>query len=137
MKSLRQYVAEHTERGECKCGRCFDVGTKPDPSGPHTADLIFFRVVLRGSPTREEFEHLTKQNLVGEFTECNPLDGEEHSYLELGAWIGDQGAALQYMALGHLLGAFQLLTPRNMMPGVEDELAMAMAGRGMVAVKAA
>jgi len=130
-----QYVAEHTERGECKCGRCADVGDKPDPAGPHTIDMIFFKVARKGEPDAQEFKRLTEAHL-GEFEECNPFDGKEHGYIELGAWIGDQGAALLYMALGSLLGVFELLTPRNMLPDIDDETAMSLAGKGLVTVKA-
>ena len=133
--TLNEYIQTHTERGECKCGKCCDVGQKPDPSG-HTADMIFFKVAIVGNPTVEEFAKLTKGH-HGEFCECNPLDGKEHNYLELGGWIGDQGRALQYMALGVLLGKFKLLTPRTMFGGLIDEkMVQQMAGAGMVAVQA-
>jgi hypothetical protein len=72
----------------------------------------------------------------GEFGPCDPLDGREHSYLELGGWIGDQGRALQYMALGSLLGVFDLLTPRSVIgPTIDEQLAMKLAGAGYVTVK--
>lgn len=133
---LNQYVADHTERGECRCGQCCDRGDAPDPTG-HTADLIFFPVSRRLQPTREEFERLTREH-CGEFGDCDPLDGREHSYLELGGWLGDQGAALRYMGLGALLGVFRLMTPRTMLGGDTDEgVAMAMAQAGLVAVQKA
>jgi len=135
MTELCQYVREHVERGECKCGRCSDVGNKPDPAS-HTADLIFFQTALRGQPTRDQFERLTREHRSEFGDGCDPLDGLEHSYLELGSWIGDQGMALEYMGLGHLLGVFDLLTPRTMFPGVEDEVALELAGRGYLMVKA-
>ena len=47
----------------------------------------------------------------GEFGDCDPMDGGEHNYMELGGWIGDQGIAMQYMGLGVLLGVFNLLSP--------------------------
>ena len=135
--SLGKYVMEHIERGECKCGRCIDRGTKPDPLA-HTADMIFFLAAKRGEPTVEEFERLTREHR-GEFTDCDPLDGEEHGYLELGGWIGDQGMALQYMALGSLLGIFDLLTPRSVLgkslTGIDEKFALEMAGLGYVTVK--
>lgn len=133
--TIGRYVADHTERGECKCGRCADVGQKPDPSGPHTVDMIFFKAAKKGESTAEEFERLTREHR-GEFADCDPFDGEEHGFIELGAWIGDQGMALLYMALGSLLGIFDLLTPRTMLPaGIDDVVIMDMAGAGWVTVK--
>lgn len=134
-ETIGRYVTEHVERGECKCGKCIDVGSKPDPAAAHTADLIFFKAAIKGQPSREEFEQLTRQH-AGEFGPCNPLDGEEHGYIELGGWIGDQGIALEYMALGYLLGVFDLLTPRTVLgEQVDEKLAMEMAGAGYVTVK--
>ena len=133
---LIEYVRQKTDRCECNCGRCFDRGDKPDPTG-HAADLVFFKVVARDTPTAKEFIQLTKGHR-GHFGEVNPLDGVEHSYLELGGWIGDQGLALQYMGLGALLGVFKLLTPYSILGATCDkETAMVMAGAGYVTIMAA
>ena len=151
--NLVEYVQKFSERGECKCGHCGDKGNLPDPVGlpadappeervsdilsgtGHTADLMFFKVAKKEGATAEEFIRLTKEH-KGEFQACDPLDGAEHNYLELGAWIGDQGGAMQYMGLGSLLGVFSLLTPRTMLPKeLADEMGMQMAGQGMVAVQ--
>jgi hypothetical protein len=64
----------------------------------------------------------------------NPFDGGEHNYLEIGAWIGDQGLGLQFMALGVLLGVFELLTPITVL-GVTGEVAMMLAGSGLVMIQ--
>lgn len=135
MNRLAKFISEHTTRGECQCGKCFDRGNNPDPSG-HTADLVFFKVALQGSPSPEEFVLLSDSH-AGEFRECQPLDGQEHSYLELGGWLGDQGIALQYMALGHLLGVFYLLTPKSILGDLIDpDTTMQLAESGMVTIKA-
>lgn len=136
--TIQEYVMEHTERGECKCGRCIDVGNKADPNG-HTADMIFFKVALRPDKdghdaNAEEFMRLAKAH-VGDFCAVNLEDEHEHSYLELGGWIGDQGIALQFMALGSLLGVFDLLTPRTMLPGIDLQVVMTIAGAGLVTIK--
>lgn len=133
---LASYVIEHTARGECKCGKCFDVGHNPDPQG-HTADLIFFKMIATGSPSAEEFRRLTNEH-KGHYNECDPFDGNEHGYMELGGWIGDQGVALQYMGLGHLLGLFSLLTPRSVLGNeIPEKLVMEMAGSGLVTIRKA
>ena len=136
MNDLVEYVRSHTDRGECNCGSCFDRGTNPDPTG-HVADVVFFKVAAVGTPDAETFRRLTAEQ-PGEFGAVDPFDGREHNYLELGAWIGDQGLAMQYMALGALLGQFQLMTPYTILglqPG--DTLAMQLAGAGYLAVQAA
>lgn len=135
MKQLIDYVLSHTERGECKCGKCVDVGNKPDPAG-HTVDMIFFKVALKNNPNKEEFERLTKDNVGGEFTNVDVFDGQEHNYIELGAWIGDQGLAFQFMAMGTLLGVFDLLTPVTVM-GLPSSspITQHLAGSGLVVVR--
>lgn len=132
--SLPDFVIASTERGECNCGKCADRGDKPDPVG-HSVDNGFFVVAKRGEPSADTFVALTKAH-HGEFNTVNPLDGAEHNYLELGGWLGDQGLALQYMALGSLLGVFTLMTPKTMLPGIDDEISRQMARMGMVAVQA-
>lgn len=134
MTSLVEYVLNHTERGECRCGQCIDRGDKPDPQG-HTVDLGFFKVAARNNPDKDTFLRLTEEHR-GEYGDYDPVDGSEHNYLELGGWIGDQGLAMQYMGLGVILGAFKLLSPA--MLGIEpsDPLFMQMAGAGVLSVQA-
>lgn len=134
MSALVKLVIESTDRGECKCGRCCDVGTKPDPTG-HTVNMVFFVVSKRGEVKLEDFLRLTTEH-KGEFGPCNPLDGAEHSYLELGGWIGDQGLALQYMALGVLLGVFKLLSPITVLGLKSDNpLVSQLAGSGFLSIR--
>lgn len=54
------------------------------------------------------------------------------SYIEVGAVIGDQGAAFQLFALGKVLGLWELITPKIM--GFEGDEAVEMAGRGFVMI---
>jgi hypothetical protein len=97
--------------------------------------MVFFKVVAAENPSLEDFKRLTSETR-GEFGECNPFDGNEHNYLELGGWIGDQGLAMQYMALGTLLGAFDLLTPITMLKlKANDSLTLELAGSGMISVR--
>lgn len=134
--TLADYVTGHTVRGECQCGRCADRGTAPEPVG-HTVDMVFFKVAPTHAPDAATFRQLTAAHR-GEWADENPLDGAEHNYLALGAWIGDQGLALQYMALGTALGVFTLLTPVTMLPAamLTETLVRQMAGAGYVAVQA-
>ncbi len=122
---LWQYVREHTNRGECKCGRCIDAALDPKQPYGHTADLVFFEVSKTEDADVDTFANLVE----AEFPHW--LDGNEHSYMQMGGEIGDQGMALQTMGLGALLGLWTLITP----PTDDDDLRMQMAGMGFVAVK--
>lgn len=130
--TLQEYVLNHTERGECKCGQCIDVGSTPDPT--HSVDMIFMVVAATNNPSIDEFKTVTAGQR-GMYGNINPLDGKEHSYIELGAWIGDQGLALQYMALGVSLGVFNLLSGKTILKLNQPE-ALALAQRGLLAIQA-
>lgn len=99
--NLVEYVLAHTERGECHCGYCIDRGDRPDPEG-HTIDVGFFKVAKRGDPDAKMLQQLTDA-WAPVFQACNPLDGNPHSFIEIGAWIGDQGIGMQFMALAEML----------------------------------
>ena len=133
MNELAKYVYDHTERGECRCGKCADVGNSPDPTG-HTIDMVFFKAAAKGNPTLDEFKRLTSESKDGDFASVDPFDGKEHNYMELGAWIGDQGLAMLYMALGVSLGAFKLFSPA--MLGLDGTMALQIAGMGMLSIQA-
>lgn len=132
---LHHYVSDAVARGACMCGKCADAPEHPELLQPkdseHTADLVFFKVCLRstGHPTKEKFLQL----VTDEFPHW--LDGKEHSYLEMGANIGDQGMALMTMGLGKILGAWDLLTPKSVLGDIPNDMAMMMAGRGMITIK--
>lgn len=136
--TLPEFVLSLTTRGECKCGRCQDVGTAPDPDHPHTVDMVFFKVAPTGElPNLDAFIAFSHTHTAAHGDDVNPFDGKEHSYLELGGWIGDQGIAMQYMALGVMLGAFSLLSPYTMLRlPAGDPLALSMAGAGYVSIQA-
>jgi hypothetical protein len=127
---LQEYVLENTNRGSCQCGRCIDapdVATHPEG---HTINLSFFEVAVYGNKaTKEEFLKLVEVEYP------HWLDGKEHSYLEVGGDMDDQGIALMTIGLGHLLGAWKCLCPETMMPFLPNDLKMEMAGRGMVSLK--
>ena len=95
---LQEYVLAHTTRGECECGQCLvSNGTDEKPTG-HTVNVTFFTVGLKGKPNTDEFLSLLKEDLPL----FMPLFAMQ-DYITLGALLGDQGLALRFMALGHLL----------------------------------
>jgi hypothetical protein len=128
---LHEFVEKHAERGACCCGQCVDAPKDPKKQQPagHTINLTFFKVAKKGNPHKNEMLALVKQ----EFPHW--LDGKEHSYLEVGADVGDQGIALMTIGLGHLLGLWHCLCPETMTPFLPDEMKQMMAGKGLVCLQ--
>ncbi len=139
MDTLAEFVQANTTRNSCECGRCVDATDNPDTfPTKHSVSVEFFEVGLIDGlePDAVEFRRLVNEQ-KGVFGEVNLFDGEEHNYMELGGWIGDQGLALLTMALGDMLGVWTLMTPTSMLgEGIPKEMRMNMAGGGMVAIKA-
>lgn len=128
---LSDYVLQYAARGACTCGNCCDSADNPEehqPSG-HTIDLTFFKVAKKDGATKERFLELVRNEFPGW------LDAREHSYLECGADIGDQGICLMAFGLGHLLGAWSCLSP-EIIPALPDALKQQMAGMGMISIRA-
>ncbi len=124
MYELVQYIIGHSARGECQCGHCIDKG--PDREAPkHSVNVHFFWVSAKNDPTQEEFERL----VIAHYPDLDRLSGGP-SYMELGGVLGDQGVALQFIGLGHLIGTWKAITPATL--GIEGDLANKMAGSGMV-----
>jgi len=128
--SLSNYVLAHVERGACTCGKCFDAPENPKEKQPngHTVNLTFFHVAANGGD-KDEFLSLVRKE------HPDWLDGKEHSYLQVGADMGDQGIALMTIGFGHLLGAWKALSPDTMMSFLPEDLKQEMAGRGMVSLQ--
>ena len=101
------------------------------------ADVIFFGVRKGPDATADALKAAMAAH-KGEFCDVNPLDGQEHSYIELGGWVGDQSAALSLIGLGAALGAWKLLTPKTMLGDMcPPDLVLKMAGMGMVSMQSA
>lgn len=135
-KEIYSYVVNNAKRGTCTCGKCVDSVKNPEENQPtgHTADMIFFKVTKKESVTKEALENIIKDGFP------HWLDGKEHNYLEIGANIGDQGVGLMIMGLGKVLGLWNLLTPKTVLPKAlwenDDDLVRQMAGMGMVTIQA-
>ncbi len=130
MKDVIEYISKHSLRGACTCGRCVDAPEKPEEKQPqgHAIDLSFFKVANNGGK-KEEFEEIFRKEFPHWF------DGKEHSYLQCGANVGDQGMCLMAFGLGHILGVWKCLCPETMMPFAPNDLKMKMAGMGMISIK--
>lgn len=105
---------------------------KPDTEGSINLDLACVKVT--GDVDAEHFRALLSQNVAGCFGDIDFSEAKERGYIEIGGWIGDQGLALRFMALGSSLGVFKLLTPSIMLPGIDAATASGMARSGMVTV---
>ena len=133
--TLTEYARVYSNRGECQCGQCIDRGNKLDPQG-HVADLMFFKVALKADPNAETLKRLIADHKPEFNDPIDLFDGNEHGYMEIGAWIGDQSYTLVLMGMGHLLGLWDLLTPNSVMPDLPADLKMQMAGAGMISIRA-
>jgi hypothetical protein len=96
--------------------------------------MHFFKVKMVKNPTVDEFMNFIAGH-IGEFNEANVFDKQEHGYIELGGWIGDQGIALRFMALGNYLKLWELYTPEVMLPMMPAEFLDELAGRGAITIK--
>lgn len=130
---LGEYINEHATRGPCTCGRCIDAPQHPGEHQPvgHVSEVVFFKVSLKNKPDPLIFKRLI-ENHNSTYCDIDLFDRKEHSYLEIGAWVGDQGIALTLMGMGELLGVWKLLTPASL--GISGELAEQMAGMGMISI---
>ena len=129
---LSEYVLKFAERGACTCGKCFNAPPNPEEkqSAGHTINLTFFKMSAKGG-NKEEFLSIVRE----EYPEW--LDGKEHSYINVGGEMGDQGLALMTIGLGHLLGAWKALSPDTLIPSLPLDLKKQMAGAGVVNLQSA
>jgi hypothetical protein len=130
MSPLANYVEAHTLA-------LSDAGAELVTFPNGSIDMVFFRVGVSAKATASELRQLIGEH-QGDFCNLDPLDGKEHSYIELGAWLGDQGIALRFMAMGVKLGLWALLSPASLLgPAISRADALRMAGNGFVAISAA
>lgn len=94
--------------------------------------MVFFEVSAKDEPDPDRLRELIEEH-NGLYCPLDPWDGQEHSYLEVGGWIGDQGLALMLMGLGKLLGLWPIMTPK-MLPGLDKGAIDQLAGAGMITI---
>lgn len=137
MTELGKFITDNVVRGACQCGKCIDPGQEVEHKG-HTANPYFFDVSLaKGSKaTSEKLIKLIEARGPAFGEKIDLMDGKEHSYIEIGGWIGDQGLALTLMGLGELLDIWQLITPKTIFgkAGAPKETLDDMAGSGLITI---
>ncbi len=117
------------------CGRCAD-------TGGHTVDLQFFKVALKNSRLTDSDKEVMKNTLIqlikdhkGIYGDIDLFDGNEHNFVEIGGWIGNQGVALELMAMGELLGIWKVITPDGIAPDFSEETRKMLAEAGYILMK--
>lgn len=123
-KKLVDYTTRHICQNICECVKCKDHGSTLDK---HTVDMIFFIVGMKGLPNKKRFAKLAKGVMPSH---------KEMNYHEMESHVGDRGSAILIMALGHLLGVWKLLTPKDMYPEKTTETHKELALAGLITIKA-
>lgn len=128
--NLVEYVMKHAVRGDCECGQCADgVACPKQPFEGEIINLTFFKVGMQLEPDAAVFCDLVTQE------HPHWLDCNEHGYLECGGDMGSQQLALMAMALGHLLGVWECMSPDTLMQFLDPDTKMLMARSGMITIK--
>ena len=135
--NLTDFVMANARHGACTCGKCIDSTHNPRSTASpevslrtnaHVVNLTFFEVSKNPTTDKDVFLKMVK----AEHPEW--LDGRDHSYLEIGSTMGDQGLALMTIGLGHLLGVWKALSPDTVLPFLNKEKKLELAGAGMVSL---
>lgn len=142
MGNLTEYIVENCIRGSCTCGRCTGSPAKKFQPDGHTADVQFFKVALKDSRSTDIDKEVIKKNFIqlikshkGVYSEIDLFDGNEHNFVEIGGWIGNQGVALELMGMGELLGIWKVATPDRLAPDFSEETRKMLAGAGYISIK--
>ena len=142
MGGLTKYIIDHCIRGTCMCGKCADAPAKKFQPDGHTVDVQFFKVTLKNSRSTDVDKEVIKKNFIqlikghkGIYSEIDLFDGNEHNFVEIGGWIGNQGVALELMGMGELLGIWKVATPDRLAPDFSEETRKMLAGAGYISIK--
>jgi hypothetical protein len=113
MDELREYVLHHTVR--------LPMDAAPDVRRQfrEVVDVEFFLVGVGSDADASCLQDLVQASENGFAHDMNPFDGNLHSYLEVGGWIGDQGLALHFMGLAHALKLAEIPSLGGEIAGVE------------------
>jgi hypothetical protein len=99
------------------------------PPGLELVDVEFLAIGV--DRTRAEARQAELLAVLAGYPEPDRL-AEGPSYIEVGAAVGDQGAAFQFFALGKVLGLWDVVTPATF--GLSGSEARRMAGLGLVMI---
>ena len=142
MGDLTKYIIDHCIRGTCMCGKCADVPAKKFQPDGHTVDVQFFKVALKNSHLTDADKEIMNNDFVrliknhkGIYNDIDIFDGDEYNFVDIGAWIGNQGMALELMGMGELLGLWKVVTPNRLAPDFSEYTRSMLAGAGYISIK--
>jgi hypothetical protein len=99
-------------------------------------DVYFFTVKAAPGSSGMALRDLILKH-KGAHVEVDLFDGNEHGYIELGAWLDSQEVALALIGLGTELELWKLLSPRTMLSRtVPAELEERLVGQGYLSLQA-
>jgi hypothetical protein len=127
-------LVEQAKRGEeLTAGGVLEVYAMPHESEakPDVEKVDMEFVVIGVSRAAAEERKAEVVSIMKEYPQPERLAGGP-SYIEVGAEIGDQGAAFQLFALGKVLGLWDVVTPASL--GFSGQEARQMAGAGYVMI---
>jgi hypothetical protein len=111
-----------------------------DAPGVGVVDTGIIKVAYRAAADLTPEQISRVNNLLahtkGVHTECNLLDGKEHSYFEVGAWIGDQQDALVLMGWLEHMGRGEVIHPNKVLPAAHADIKAEMMRQGLVTFRA-
>lgn len=127
-------LVEQAKSGEeLTAGGVLEINAMPHesqaPENLEKVDVEFIVIGVNKAAAEQHRDALTE--ILGAFPDPVRL-ARGPSYIEVGAVIGDQGAAFQLFALGKTLGLWELITPASM--GFRGDEARQMAGMGFVMI---
>lgn len=117
---------------EIKAGGVVEVYAMPhenEADGLEKIDMEFLTIGV--DKTAAENERSGLVDLLNAYPQPDRLAAGP-SYIEVGAEIGDQGAAFQLFALGKVLGLWDIITPASM--GMKGAEARQLAGSGFIMI---
>jgi hypothetical protein len=99
-------------------------------------DVYFFTVTAAPGASGVVLRDLIGKH-QGVFGAVDLFDGNEHSYIEVGGWVGMQEVALALIGLGTELELWKLLSPRTMLSRkVPADLEERLVGQGYLSLQA-
>lgn len=122
-------VETHVEESGIEVTEVFAMPPADDPNATALEKVDMEFLVIGVDKVKAEQRKAELIEILNTYPQPDRLAGGP-SYIEVGAEIGDQGAAFQLFALGKVLGLWDVITPATL--GIVGAEAKQMAGMGFV-----